>query len=508
MIEALIALGSTVIGTILGWVLAKVQTGKLHVTLADIKEEPHYVEPGTMSIPGKQAHELYYIEFTFTIQLFNARQHINQLTVVTDWGFEPFVKAYQTGLAEAVADRPRAVTVELFKNKVIKDAEGNEQVVDVDMAQAIYEGLIVNGYIKKGILTDKYYEDKKNGAIVTAEEAADCTDSVIAILDSIYDAKAVQPENARANNVELRLDNDKLNRKEFQELWKRINIKSAYVVDFDTDELIEKCISALDRDLHVASIFFKVETGSMAGIESKEQLKEGAAFKKDTKSQERTSVSANASVKYDLVGKIVAETGLTRAAVVRILKGINPIVFGQFANNPEEFIIKASALINDQKATAIIQHITYNRLEAVYDTDIFTEPTMKGRLGYNAMEAHKHLYDYILYDSTNERDFASELDTSSDVAVYVKLPSGFFISTPVGKYNPDWAIAFYEGTVKHIYFVAETKGSLDSFVLNHITPVEQAKIDCARAHFRAISTDTVKYEVVNSYESLMNMVMR
>lgn len=433
-------------------------------------------------------------------------QIINQLTVVTDWGFEPFVKAYQTGLAEAVADRPRAVTVELFKNKVIKDAEGNEQVVDADLAQAIHFDLIFNGYIdKKGALTDKYYADKKNMAVKVADEVKDCTDSVISILDSIYDAKAAQPENARANNVELRLDNDKLNRKEFQELWKRINIKSAYVVDFDTDELIEKCISALDRDLHVSSIFFKVETGSMAGIESKEQLKEGAAFKKDTKSQERTSVSANESVKYDLVGKIVTETGLTRAAVVRILKGINPVVFGQFANNPEEFIIKASALINDQKATVIIQHITYNRLEAVYDTDIFTEPTMKGRLGYNAMEAHKHLYDYILYDSTNERDFATELDTSKDVAVYVKLPSGFFISTPVGKYNPDWAIAFYEGTVKHIYFVAETKGSMSSMQLRLI---EDAKIHCAREHFKSISTDAVKYDVVDSYESLMAKVMQ
>lgn len=433
-------------------------------------------------------------------------QVINQLTVVTDWGFEPFVKAYQTGLAEAVADRPRAVTVELFKNKVIKDAEGNEQVVDADMAQAIHFDLIVNGYIdRKGALTDKYYTDKKNKAVKVADEVKDCTDSVISILDSIYDAKAAQPENARANNVELRLDNDKLNRKEFQELWKRINVKSAYVVDFNTDELIGKCISALDRDLHVASIFFKVETGSMAGIESKEQLKEGTAFKKDTKSQERTSVSANASVKYDLVGKIVAETGLTRAAVVKILKGIDPLVFGQFANNPEEFIIKASALINDQKATVIIQHITYNKLEAVYDTDIFTEPTMKGRLGYNAMEAHKHLYDYILYDSTNERDFATELDTSKDVAVYVKLPSGFFISTPVGKYNPDWAIAFYEGTVKHIYFVAETKGSMSSMQLRLI---EDAKIHCAREHFKSISTDDVKYDVVDSYESLMAKVMQ
>lgn len=201
-------------------------------------------------------------------------QIINQLTVVTDWGFEPFVKAYQTGLAEAVADRPRAVTAELFRNKVIKDTEDNEQVIDADTAQAIYFDLIVNGYIdKKGALTDKYYADKKNMAVKVADEVKDCTDSVISILDSIYDAKAAQPENARANNVELRLDNDKLNRKEFQELWKRINIKSAYVVDFDTDELIEKCISALDRDLHVASVFFKVETGSMAGIESKEQLK-------------------------------------------------------------------------------------------------------------------------------------------------------------------------------------------------------------------------------------------
>lgn len=156
-------------------------------------------------------------------------QIINQLTVVTDWGFEPFVKAYQTGLAEAVADRPRAITVELFKNKVIKDAEGNEQVVDADMAQAIHFDLIVNGYIdKKGALTDKYYADKKNKAVKVADEVKDCTDSVISILDSIYDAKAAQPENARANNVELRLDNDKLNRKEFQELWKRINVKSAY----------------------------------------------------------------------------------------------------------------------------------------------------------------------------------------------------------------------------------------------------------------------------------------
>lgn len=121
------------------------------------------------------------------------------------------------------------------------------------------------------------------------------------------------------------------------------------------------------------------------------------------------------------------------------------------------------------------------------------------------MKAKKHLYDHVVFDSTNERDFAAELDTNTDVAVYVKLPDGFYISTPVGHYNPDWAIAFYEGKVKHIYFVAETKGSMSSMQLRLI---EESKIHCAREHFKAISSDSVVYDVVDSYQSLLNKVMR
>ena len=204
-----------------------------------------------------------------------------------------------------------------------------------------------------------------------------------------------------------------------------------------------------------------------------------------------------------MVGKLVDETGLTRKAIIQILQGIAVSTFNQFKDNPEEFIIKAAALINDEKATAIIQHITYDVLDEKYDTDIFTEPTIKGKLGTNAMKANKHLYDHIVYDSTNEKQFAELLDTDQDVAVYVKLPDGFYISTPVGKYNPDWAIAFYEGTVKHIYFVAETKGSMSSMQLRLI---EESKIHCAREHFKAISDGNVVYDVVDSYQSLLNLV--
>ncbi|MGI5838093.1 MAG: type III restriction-modification system endonuclease [bacterium] len=430
--------------------------------------------------------------------------NVNVLTVVANESYDSFAKGLQTELAEAVVDRPRQVTADLFKNKVIVDANGTEQVVDNDLAQSIYEGLIISGYVKKGILTDKYYEDKKNGTIEVAEEAADCRDAVVAILDSVYDSRAIQLENARKNNVELRLDKSKLGLPEFRNLWARINAKSVYVVEFDQAELIKKAVSALNRELRVSKIFFKVETGAMTDIQSREQLVSGAAFAKERNEVYKVPASANSAVKYDLIGKVVAETGLTRKAIVSILRGIERNVFAQFADNPEEFIIKAAQIINEQKATVIIQHITYNKLDAVYDTTIFTEPTLKGQLGVNAMAANKHLYDYLLYDSANERSFAENIDTSSEVAVYVKLPNSFYISTPVGKYNPDWAIAFYEDRVKHIYFVAETKGSMSSLQLRLI---EDAKIHCAREHFKAISTASVVYDVVDDYTTLMNKVL-
>ena len=438
----------------------------------------------------------------------NDVQSINVLTVIASESYDSFAKGLQTELADAVAGRPVAVTADLFKGKVIVDAGGNEQVVDGDTAQAIYFDLIVNGYIdKKGVLTDKYYADKANGAIQVAEEVADSRDSVINILDSVYDSRAMQPENARDKNVELQVDPDKLAMPEFKALWKRISPKSVYVVDFDTDELVKKAIASLNQNLHVPKIFFKVETGAMDEIKSRDSLLVGSAFSKSKSSTYDSSkqIRANSSVKYDLIGKLVGETGLTRKAVVAILTGIEKSVFEQFKFNPEEFIIKAAALINDEKATAIIQHITYNVLDEHYDTDIFTEPTIKGKLGTNAMKAQRHLYDHIMYDSTNERDFAADLDTNTDVAVYVKLPDSFYIATPVGHYNPDWAIAFYEGTVKHIYFVAETKGSMSSMQLRLI---EESKIHCAREHFKAISNGNVVYDVVDSYQTLLERVMK
>ena len=438
----------------------------------------------------------------------NDVQNVNVLTVIASESYESFAKGLQTEIAEAVADRPKRVTQELFVDHVVKDEKGNEFIITYDVASAIHFDLIINGYINKiGELTDKYYQDKANGEIKVAEEVQDFAPDVIGIIDSIYDTKTMQPENARSNNVELQVDQEKLNSKEFKTLWTRINSKSVYVVDFDTEELVKKSIDSLNSKLRISKIYFKVESGQMKDIKSKEELLLGASMVRESSANygAQTKISVNNGVKYDLVGRLVDETGLTRKAIIQILTGIEKSVFDQFKDNPEEFIIKAGNLINDQKATAIIEHITYHVMDEKYDIDIFTEPTIRGKIGTNAMKANKHLYDHIVYDSTNEKTFAEKLDVANEVAVYVKLPDGFYISTPVGHYNPDWAIAFYEGKVKHIYFVAETKGTMNSMQLRL---VEESKIHCAKEHFKAISNENVVYDVVDSYEALMQKVMK
>ena len=436
----------------------------------------------------------------------NEVHNVNVLTIIASESYDSFAKGLQSEFAEAVSDRPVKITEDLFIGRVLKGINGEEIQIDSELAYAIQFELISNKYIdKKHTLTDKYYEDKKNGTIEFDDELMPYVNEIVSILDSVYDNKLYTIEDARQNNVELKLDENKLAMKEFKELWKKINSKSIYVVDFDTEELIEKAINALDQNLAVTKLQFKVESGVMNKIKSKEELLAGKSFVKEEANNYTDRSIVGSNVKYDLIGKIVEGTDLTRKAVVRILQGIKPYVFEQFKFNPEEFILKTISIINSEKATAVIEHITYNVMEEKYDVNIFTDATIKGKLDVNAMKAKKHLYDHIVYDSTNEKKFASDLDINNSVAVYVKLPNSFYISTPVGKYNPDWAIAFHEGSVKHVYFIAETKGSMDSLELRTI---EQSKIHCAKKHFKAISNNEVVYDVVDNYESLLNLITR
>lgn len=441
-------------------------------------------------------------------RLKGAVQKVNVLTVIASESYETFARDLQHDISETIVHRPRKVDVQLFVGKTLSSDDGTRtHEVTEDEARSIVFDLVRKGYIDDAQhLTAKYEAERSEGAFHVAEKMAAYGKAVTELLDSVYTGRYSGMEDARTHNTFVSVNEENLRRKEFQKLWGEINHKSAYTVSFDTDELVQHAIHALDEKLKVASLYFEVAEGRMEHIDSKEQLQSGKAFVRESDGAGHRLIHArpNRSVKYDLVGKLVEATGLTRKTIAQILTGIEGRTFGFFKVNPEEFIRKAGELINDEKAAAVIEHITYHVLDDRYDTNVFTAAQMKAQLGVNAMEVQKSVYDHVVYDSTNERHFAEALEAHKEVAVYVKLPDGFYINTPVGHYNPDWAIAFREGDVKHIYFVAETKGSMRSMELRGI---EKSKIACARKHFAAISSEHVRYDVVNSYDELLKKVM-
>lgn len=429
---------------------------------------------------------------------------INVLTVVASESYDSFALELQKQIAETLSDRPRKANIDFFKDNLLTNENAQEIRIDESLARKLYQGFVRNNYIDEDDnLTEEYYQAVENGEVKVPDELKEHKQAVIDLVSMIY-SESASPlvQNERDKNVELKV-NDNFHREEFQKLWKKINVKTAYTVNFDTDELIGRCITALDKNLRITDISYQIKDGVLERIESKEQLQKGEGFTEKVSETGKVYGAVTSGVRYDLVAKLLSETRLTRRTIVNILTGIKKETFDLFKKNPEEFIIKTARIINEEKATTIIERITYNATDETYGTEIFTKNNLKGMLGENALAVDKHIYDYVITDSKTEKKFARNLDISKEVSVYAKLPSGFFIPTPVGNYNPDWAIVFEEDKVKHVYFIAETKGSMNSLEFRGI---EKAKIHCAKKHFEKISNNSVKYDAVDSFEKLLELV--
>lgn len=430
----------------------------------------------------------------------------NILTVIASESYEDFAKKLQTEMAEACADRPTVITPNLFEDKTYTMEDGTNGKLDINQARAIYNELIRQDYVNdEGTLTARYFDDKRNGSLDFGK-SNDMKDSIIAILDTVFTRSIVKPEDGRKPKL-AKFQKDNFAKKEFQELWKRINRRTYYQVNFDTSDLVKKSVKAVDDLLKVTEIRIVVEGGSMENIHDKESLEAGVAMTQGNIRTIHLTEAVGKGVTYDLIGQLVSATGLTRKTIVEILKGIKPATFSMFKMNPEEFIIKTARIINDCKALAVIQCIKYEKLNDEFSTDIFTENALRGKLGVNAIESVKSLYDLVVLDSMGtEKNFAESLEHEDDVVVYTKLPRGFYINTPMGKYNPDWVVAFREGSVKHVYFIAETKGTDD--LPSDLRGTENSKIECARKHFAAISEKDVIFDVVKNYQKLYDVVTK
>lgn len=428
----------------------------------------------------------------------------NVLTVIASESYKDFSEALQKELAESITSRPILVTEALFAWKTITTSSGEQLTLMPAQAATIMEELIAAGYVKKQMLTEKYHTDKAAGTL-QLEDWQGALEAITSILDKVFDSKSLCPENACGKET-ARFQEDRFAKKEFQALWQQINRKTYYEVDFETEDLIAKAIAGLDESLHVTTIHIALTSGRLEHIQSKEALEAGQAMQVGTTRNIKLKEAVASGVRYDLLGELVQRTGLKRSTIATILQRIKPETFGMYRTNPEEFIIRAGNIINERKSSAVIEHIAYHKMDQQYDADIFAAQELRGRIDIDAFRSTKSLYDLVVVDSQGvEKRFVEELEQQEMVEVYTKLPRGFYISTPMGQYNPDWAIAFREGSVKHIYFVAETKGSEDTTQLRE---VEQNKIECARRHFASISDSTVKFDVVSSYTSLYNKVMK
>jgi type III restriction enzyme len=432
---------------------------------------------------------------------------VNSLTVIANESYEEFAKALQDEFYEVIKNRPKEVAPTLFDGQVWVDAAGTELSVDGSKAALIFAALNMSGLVKDGQLTDAYHDmapelraEKMSEMLGNVDNSLPAyVEQVLQLVESVYDPKKNPIVSDARNKTTLNLDHEKFASKEFKSLWEKINAKTYYTVSFNEEKLIESCVNSLNRQLRVSQTLVVITDGYLST--TKQNTPE---MKRLVGKQVVLEEVAAKNVTFDLIGEIATSTRLTRKTVATILQRIEPVVFKLFAANPEEFIREAIKLIDEQKASTIIEHITYDKLDETWNAEeIFVDATIGGEYGKNVSDAKKHLYDKLRYDSSTEKTLGEELDVADTVELYVKLPSGFYINTPMGKYNPDWAIAFREGSVKHIYFVAETKGDTSELQLRE---VEKAKIECARRHFSVISSDKVKYSAVGSFAELMKVV--
>lgn len=434
----------------------------------------------------------------------NNFHNVNTLTVIASESYDSFAKSLQTEMADSLTNRPTKLTMDWLFNKVLTNKDGNILEFDNQNTFNFMSEMKEKNYIDDNFkITDKYLEDLENDKVVFSYDFDSFKSEIVNMLNKIINADKFKPINdARKEHIKSLTPNSNFMKKEFQDLWNKINVKTIYEVDFNTNELIEKAVNAINCKFNINKMKIRITEGNQKDNITVVALKSNESMTESKSQIETVEDFAPTQIEYDLIGELTRDTGLTRKTIIDILMKISPEKFEIYKYNPEEFIRKVANLVNSEKAATVIDGITYHKTEQKYSNDIFTINNVRGELGENAIDVKKHIYDFLVTDSKNETNFARKLE-SGEVTVYAKLPNGFKIPTPVGNYNPDWAIVFDNPTFKYVYFIAETKGSMETMELRD---VEKAKIECARKHFKCLCNDTVKYDVVDSYESLINLI--
>ena len=431
---------------------------------------------------------------------------VNTLTVIASESYASFSKQLQKEVLESLSDRPVILTPDVLVDRVLTNDKGDQFTFDSASATKLIMKFSTKAYINENFkITDKLVKAIEEDTVELPAELIPFKTSVCELMQKIHATANFQASSdGKADNIDISdfKPNANFAKKEFQDLWNKIKIKTVYEVDFSDEELIKKSVLTIDNQLSVKKVIVHITEGEQKKTIDESSLKSGNSMVKTNDVTEKAN-SLLGAVKYDLIGEIAKETRLNRKTIVSILQKIKANTFYNFQVNPESFIKEISKIINDEKAATLINNIIYSKTDNTYEDKIFTVNNFKGSLNSNILEVKKHIYDYLKTDSKIEQEFAKELE-SGEVLVYAKLPNDFKIPTPVGNYNPDWAIVFDTDKFKYVYFIAETKGSMETMQLREI---EKKRIDYAKKHFLSLGHADIKYDVITTYHDLKDKVM-
>ena len=412
---------------------------------------------------------------------------VNTLTVMANEAYEEFAEKLQKEIEEDEGIRFGVVEKHLFA-RVVVNAEGETiEHLGTDKSSELVEHMEQKGYIdNRGRIQDSLRQDLAKGELDLPEEFKPQADQIGRLLK-----KAAGKLNVRnADKAErVKVNKQVLLDERFKELWDRIKHKTTFRVDFNPEELIRKCSKKLERDLVVSKARFVFRTGTLS-------IDRGGVGAEDGTEQMFVYDAKDFAIP-DIVTYLQNETQLTRRTIVEILRRSGKLSL--FGRNPQKFMEQATAFIKNELQLLLVDGIKYQKIgdDQVWAQELFESEELIGYLDQNMLKSDKSVYEHVVYDSDVEEQFAKAFERAEEVKVYAKLPAWFKIETPLGTYNPDWAVVVEVDGQERLYFVVETKGSLFS---GDLRAKEQAKIDCGREHFKALDEE-ISFAVANSYDA-------
>ena len=412
---------------------------------------------------------------------------VNTLTVMANESYEDFARQLQSEIEQEEGIRFGVVERPLLASIPVQTEDGESAYLGSDAADAIWQHLNAEGYIDdKGKVLDPLRQALRDHTLSLPEEAREYSDAISAVLRKVAGRLNIQN---KQNRRQVQLNKAVYLSEEFKDLWDRIKYHTTYRVNFDTQALVERCAEEIRDNLRVGKARFVTRTARLdmnrGGVEA-ETVKENAATY-DTRDFQLP----------DIIGFLQNETNLTRRTLVDILARSERLE--DFRQNPQKFIEQVLEIIRRQMRLFIVDGIRYRTIggDHFYSQELFEEQELFGYLSRNMMESQKSVYDHVVYDSEVEANFAEAFERNDEIKLYAKLPPWFRIDTPLGGYNPDWAVLVEDEGRERLYFVVETKGELFT---DSLRPAEEAKIKCGEAHFEALGQD-VSFRVDSDYES-------